>query len=173
MDAGRGLSGSRFAPQNSGYGSGFLRGGRGGSNFTNGPTLDFDWDCAGCGFSNFGWRKECFRCNKVKGWTPTEGLAGTQGNNENKAPGSNERGNTPTLFGLPNGLDEARGISSRSATATPLPIDERTGNAPRGGLAMSIWAPKNRTASQKYGDNRWTKASFLLVVQATSVLTFL
>lgn len=146
----RGLSGSRFAPQNSGYSSTYSReGGRGGGS-------DFDWECASCRFSNFGWRKECFRCDKAKGWTPTDGAVGLQSNNENWKPVPKSNGKVSSFFGLSNGTPEVHGINGRP---TPSGIDDKPGNEPQGALAMSIWAPRNRTASQKYGDKPWTRVS--------------
>lgn len=149
----RGLSGSRFAPQNSGYGSGYTRaGGRGGGS-------ESDWECASCRFSNFGWRKECFRCDKAKGWSPNDASAGLQSNNENWKPILRSNGKASSVLGISNGPQEVHNINGQPPARSSLVVNEETGNEPRGALAMSIWAPRNRTASQKYGDKPWTRVS--------------
>ena len=52
----------------SGYGSGYGSGGGGGGGFKNAPHAGAsdDWQCDGCGNSNFQWRKACKRCGAPK-----------------------------------------------------------------------------------------------------------
>lgn len=159
MDGGRGLSGSKWAPQNSGAGNARRGEVSPARKITHGFTLDMDWDCNSCGFSNFGWRKECFRCDKPKGWIPTDVSAALHRNDENWPPGTNGNGNgkASSFFGLSNGVGEPYNMNGRSGAGTPVEVDEKTGNAPRGALSMSIWAPRNRVNSQKYGDKPWTR----------------
>jgi hypothetical protein len=96
---------------------------------------DWDWDCTACGFDNFGFREVCLRCQKPK-----------------------DSADVP-------GLSVGHGLSATgSGYATPATLEhdatmEGTTSKTAGGLAMSRWAPRNRAASQKYGDKTWTRVS--------------
>lgn len=102
------------------------------------------------------------RCQADKGDSRIT-LAGGGGRGENVAP---SRTNGSTL-----GLQPVQGKTLREATNAQIPSmqsipqyapeDENATAGPRGALAMSRWAPRNRVASQKYGDKIWTKV-FLL-----------
>ena len=106
---------------------------------TSGFGADWDWDCTICGFDNFGFRKECMRCLK-----PKDGAS---------ADAVNDRSIGLKSRYASSGLDTSNTIRDDAAKG------EKRDTQVTGALSMSRWAPRNRTASQKYGDQTWTRVS--------------
>lgn len=142
----QGLAGSRWAskthttPSTPNYSTNFTPTARSYNTFPTRKTTssfggDWDWDCTACGFDNFGFRKECLRCQKPK---DVANVLDSNVGNEMYATSSGHA--TPTT------MERDASMESSKTNTT-------------GALAMSRWAPRNRAASQKYGDKTWTRVS--------------
>lgn len=99
-----------------------------------------DWSCPSCGFSNFAWRKECFRCSQAPH------LNGLHTNGH-----------------LPRSADYINHLSTSShdnhhiqaaKTAHFQTVHHPAQKEP--GLSTSRWAPRNHRGRTK-SDNIWTR----------------
>lgn len=102
-----------------------------------------DWSCPSCGFSNFAWRKECFRCS------PAWHLNGLHTNGHLPAPADHLN----RLSTSPHDTHHVQAAKAADFGAVHPPAQKEHG------LSTSRWAPRNYRGRTK-SDNIWTRVSF-------------
>ncbi|KAI9048362.1 hypothetical protein LZ554_007198 [Drepanopeziza brunnea f. sp. 'monogermtubi'] len=107
-----------------------------------------DWNCPSCGFRNYKWRTNCFRCD------PASSSSNYTESHRNPSQTTTQNSQAPTHNALPLPLPYQKPIDTRPHVAPA------TGGLDGGhGLSVSIWAPKNAGRRQNTAGSRkiWTR----------------